>query len=138
MTIKAFFSLSITQKLLNKNERRITWTLFLICMCYFVFVLPITFVHEVDAYIHLGALCIYWLQYSLNFVIYAARIEQYRRAYVLFLRDFGQVISGLIRIKLTRKTVHFSLQDNVVYNIKQNQSQMGKESVSIFKHILNI
>ena len=95
-------------------------------MCYFVFVLPITFVHEVDAYIHLGALCIYWLQYSLNFVIYAARIEQYRRAYVLFLRDFGQVISGLIRIKLTRKTVHFSLQDNVVYNIQTEPKSNGK------------
>ena len=67
-------------------------------------------------------------------VIYAARIEQYRRAYVLFLRDFGQVISGLIRIKPTKKSVHFSLQDNVIYNINQNQSQIAKESVSIFKH----
>ena len=77
------------QENISRSEAKITWSLFLVCFCYFIFVLPITFIHEVHGYVHLVGLCIYWLQYSLNFIIYAARIEQYRKAYILFL---GEVV----------------------------------------------
>ena len=75
------------QENISRSEAKITWSLFLVCFCYFIFVLPITFIHEVHGYVHLVGMCIYWLQYSLNFIIYAARIEQYRKAYILFLGE---------------------------------------------------
>ena len=63
-----------------------TCTLFVICLCYLIFVMPISILNLADptaehVNIHLIFFCIYWLQYSLNFVIYALRSEQYRRAY---------------------------------------------------------
>ena len=66
-------------------------TLFMICFCYFLFVMPIALVNIIDdthfsPTLHLALFCVYWLQYSLNFFIYAARSEQYRKAYWYFLR----------------------------------------------------
>ena len=87
---------SSTKKVLSQKESRTTWTLALVCFCYFLFVMPITIVnilHDfgvhgiLDSYCYLFAFCIYWLQYSLNFFIYAARSEQYRRAYLFFLKE---------------------------------------------------
>ena len=76
---------------LDKREKRTTMTLFMICFCYFLFVMPIALVNIIDdthfsPRIHLALFCVYWLQYSLNFFIYAARSEQYRKAYWYFLR----------------------------------------------------
>ena len=76
-----------TNNFLNKNELRLAWTLFSVCLCYIIFVLPITFIYEVDLKIHSALFCVYWLQYSLNFFLYAARIEQYRKAYLFFLKE---------------------------------------------------
>ena len=78
------------KKALTKREIRTTWTLFLVCFCYFLFVMPIALVNIIDfksnsPQIHLALFCLYWLQYSLNFFIYAARSEQYRKAYSYFL-----------------------------------------------------
>ena len=79
------------KKALDKRERRTTLTLFMVCFCYFLFVMPIALVNIIDdtstsPKLHLALFCIYWLQYSLNFFIYAARSEQYRKAYWYFLR----------------------------------------------------
>ncbi|XP_059083231.1 protein trapped in endoderm-1-like [Tigriopus californicus] len=77
-----------------QREYNMTCTLFLICLCYLVFVAPIAIVNIIDPtaqnpQLHLAFFCVYWFQYSLNFLIYAARCEQYRRAYFFFL---GKII----------------------------------------------
>ena len=86
-----FLSRDHMKKVITKREIRTTWTLFMICFCYFLFVMPIVVVNIVDGSserpaINLAFFCLYWLQYSLNFFVYAARSEQYRKAYVYFLR----------------------------------------------------
>ena len=47
-----------------------TWTLLLICLCYLIFVMPISIVNMInyetpDPDLHLVCFCIYWLQYRL-------------------------------------------------------------------------
>ena len=42
--------------------------------------------YEDSPYIGSPIYALYWLQYSLNFFIYAARNEQYRQAYMLYLK----------------------------------------------------
>ena len=68
-------------------------TLALVFVCYFLFMTPLITMHFIhifdisfDDNLYLAAACIYLLQYSLNFVIYAARNDQYRQAYMLYLR----------------------------------------------------
>ena len=79
------------KKIISKREIRTTWTLFLVCFSYFLFVMPITLVNMIDdenryPQYHLAFYCIYWLQYSLNFLIYVARCDNYRKAAFYFLR----------------------------------------------------
>ena len=86
---------------LDKREKRTTMTLFMICFCYFLFVMPIALVNIIDdthfsPRIHLALFCVYWLQYSLNFFIYAARSEQYRKAYWYFLRKVSSVFKDCV------------------------------------------
>ena len=79
------------KKAIAKRELKTTWTLILVCTCFIVFVGPLALLYyffkasipspEVDLLIF----CLYWCQYSLNFVIYAAKSEQYRKAYKFFL-----------------------------------------------------
>ena len=106
------------QENISRSEAKITWSLFLVCFCYFIFVLPITFIHEVHGYVHLVGLCIYWLQYSLNFIIYAARIEQYRKAYILFLGEV--VISTLLCYQLIIRYWFLNKFDSYKYLHKKN------------------
>ena len=92
---------SSTREFLCKRERRTTWTLFLVCFCYFFFVLPLPahlilqdldiFNPNIISYIRLGTLCLYWCQYSANFFIYAARSDQFRKAYIYFLKNVSIV-----------------------------------------------
>ena len=94
--------------MITKREMKTTWTLFMVCICYFIFVMPITLVNVVNVQLdepklHLALFCIYWLQYSLNFFIYAGRSEQYRKAYSYFIHK----VSHFIRLTLT---LHFTLQ----------------------------
>ena len=58
----------------------------------FLFVQPIIILQiigdrhiKVHPIAYLGIYCLYWFQYSINFFIYAARCEQYRKAYKYFL-----------------------------------------------------
>ena len=84
---------------------KMTWTLFVMSFCYIVFVGPIFLVSVLDITHEANLFCfiLYWfqvktiqecpflhslylLQYATNFVIYAGRSEQYRRAYTQYLR----------------------------------------------------
>ena len=82
-----------------------TWTIFLVCMSYFIFVMPISLLNILDAKVwfpasHVIAFCIYWSQYSLNCLVYAIRSDQYRKAYVSFLwMVFGTLKSFYISTK---------------------------------------
>ena len=76
---------------LKDRDIKMTWTILLVCISYFVFVTPISVLNVVDPEVrypvyHLVAFCIYWPQYSLNCILYAARSEQYRRAYVEYIK----------------------------------------------------
>ena len=42
--------------------------------------------YQGNSYIAVPVYCLYWSQYSLNFFIYAARSDQYRKAYLYFLQ----------------------------------------------------
>ena len=90
-----------------------TWTIFLVCMSYFIFVMPISLLNILDAKVwfpasHVIAFCIYWSQYSLNCLVYAVRSDQYRKAYASFLMMvFGSVKRIHVRFKscFTRRKV---------------------------------
>ena len=95
--------------MITKREMKTTWTLFMVCICYFIFVMPITLVNVVNVQLdepklHLALFCIYWLQYSLNFFIYAGRSEQYRKAYSYFIHKVSHFIHKVDTY------LHFTLQ----------------------------
>lgn len=79
------------KKIIAKREAKTTWTIFTICMCFFLFVGPFSIVTAIfdetftDPKLQLGLFCLYWFQYSLNFFVYVARSGQYRRAFSYFL-----------------------------------------------------
>ena len=83
---------SILQLLLNQKEIRTTWNLSLVCFTYFLFGMPLvlhSFLVFIDHFNHdfaRVAVYLYLCQYSLNFIIYCVRIENYRKAYVFYLR----------------------------------------------------
>lgn len=98
-----------------------TITILFICLSYIVFVMPISLCNVLDPdvnnpNIHLGAFCLYWSQYSLNFVVYAARSEQYRKAYIAFL-------------KMVKETM-------TIIETQQNEITMSKPSIVIDKNLL--
>ena len=82
-----------------QRESRTTLALFFICLSYLIFVGPVTIsdvIHDLKLYddestlhsdFHLIIINIYWLQFSCNFFIYAARSEQFRMAYLYFLKN---------------------------------------------------
>ena len=66
---------------------RLTRTILLVCVCYGIFVMPLTIFNLVDSRVthgsaYLALYCIYWTQYSFNFFVYAARNKPYRKAYI--------------------------------------------------------
>ena len=100
------------KKIITKKEMKTTWTLFMVCFCYFIFVMPITLVNVVNVKLdepklHLALFCVYWLQYSLNFFIYAGRSEQYRKAYSYFIYKMRDCICGPKHDDLTTTTFYY-------------------------------
>ena len=92
---KYIYNSSSTNQILSKNETKATFMLSLVCFSFILLVFPMilhdvlleVFKFEKKEYnnlIHLALYFLYWLQYSLNFFIYAAGCQQYRRAYVYF------------------------------------------------------
>ena len=97
-----------------------TRTLFLICFAYYLFVAPksiwnIWFYEISIPDVQLGLFCLYWLQYSVNFVIYAARCEQYRKAYMYTLKAvnnhfrFGKVMDNKAKSLFTGLEKHLQM-----------------------------
>ncbi len=82
----------------ERQEIKLTWTLLGVSLCYIVCVGPLAIMNMIDPYltcqyVYLCIYAIYWLQYSLNFFIYALWNKQFRSAYV----DFFVETWGLIR-----------------------------------------
>jgi len=82
-----------TRKQLQSRDMKMTWTLFGMCFCYIVFVAPIVLCTLLEVQgegwrgnVNLVCFIVYWLQYTTNFVIYAARSEQYRKAYIQYIK----------------------------------------------------
>ena len=78
--------------MISKREIQATRTLFLVCLCYLLFVVPISLLDTLnllDQYQQWDLILrsLYYLQYSLNVFIYAVKSEQYRQAYVYFLQS---------------------------------------------------
>ena len=98
------------QSLLNQREIKVTWTLFLICLIYILSVMPMIVydtlvdleIYQGNSYIAVPAYCLYWSQYSLNFFIYAARSDQYRKAYLYFFQTVLSNLQLLFRLELFR------------------------------------
>ena len=90
---------SLTQTTINQKEIQLTWTLFAICFSFILFVMPMVLhvifvdleLYEDSPYIGSPIYALYWLQYSLNFFIYAARSDQYRKAYLFFLNKVSMM-----------------------------------------------
>ena len=99
------YNSSLTNQILSKNETKSTFMLSLVCFSFILLVFPIV-LHDVllevfkfekkeyNNLIHLALYFLYWFQYSLNFFIYAARCQQYRRAYVYFIIEVCHLINS--------------------------------------------
>ena len=76
----------ILKRQLTQVETKFIWTVFIICLCYFLCAIPgILFVDILqmqDAVTFLVALSFVWIQFSINVFIYAFRSEKYRCAYM--------------------------------------------------------
>ena len=96
---------------MNQREGNMTKTLFVVCFCYFLFVGPMILLEQVATIFHnftnqtvyLSIFCLYWFQYSFNFIIYVIRAEQYRKAFIFFL---SQVCFKNVAVQLVEKTIH--------------------------------
>ena len=107
-----------TQKRIQSREMRMTWTLFGMSFCYVVCVAPIYVcsVLNIPGDKNLVCFILYWFQvksnktlervisllffkYSFNFVIYAARSEQYRKTYLRYLREKLPWLFGIRKTK---------------------------------------
>lgn len=85
----------LTRSRRKKRNTRVTVTVLLVCGLYVLCTVPVTMIKNLNdnPYIYLSAFFVYWLQYSANFAIYAARSRSYRRAYL-----------GLLTGSIWRKT----------------------------------
>ena len=97
---------------MSQKEAQTTRTLFMVCLCFVVFVMPMEtydilfyldlLPHGGNSYVYLPLHLLYWFQYSANFFIYAARSDQFRKAYLFFFSS--------VRMK---STYHFSIKMSI-------------------------
>ena len=89
----------------RKRDSQTTWAVLVVCFFYFVCVTPriICYIFAiirgdtfVNHYVSIGLYCIYVMHYALNFVIYAARSEQYRQAYTYFINEVGMYVNTVV------------------------------------------
>ena len=89
-----------------KKESKTTLTLFLVCLSFLIFNVPFTILETLEdaeitslgaSYIRLLMYFLYWFQYSFNFFLYAAACEQYRRAYIYFIKCIYFAVNLLLR-----------------------------------------
>ena len=72
-----------------------TWMMIAVSICYVTFVAPITVMTYADptgdhTLLNTIFYCVYWIQYSFNFFLYALRSDQYRKAYLDYLSTSWQ------------------------------------------------
>ena len=114
-------------------EFRFTWTLILVSLSYAIFLGPIFFAdyylidqnEDIDSgtqIFYLIILCTYFLQYSTNFLIYAIRSPQYRRACIFLWKSIKIKIGNF----LSRKKIH-ELQNEGIYSINASSVSHGIE-----------
>ena len=98
-----------------------TWILFIVCFCYFLFVLPRVvytiffgsiytsgFQAKKNPWIDLSLYISYWSHYAINFFIYVVRIKKFRNAYFyLFKKVF------IISTFYTLEVIFFTFLDKV-------------------------
>ena len=87
------------RKVITKRERQTAMTFFSVFLCYFVCVIPSTpiiyLIHgSNDDYPFLNFVtgCLFYLQFSINIFIYAAKSEQYKKAYIYFLKKVSKYV----------------------------------------------
>ena len=108
---------------LSQKEARITFTLFMVSFCFMLFELPLTIYKtiydhgliESNVYVSMALYFLYWLQYSVNFFIYAVISDQFRRAYQFFLKE---VHSNIIFLKFFKK-LSLTFRCNIKYLVIQ-------------------
>ena len=96
------FCFSSLRKILLSREAKTGRIVFLVCLSYFVFVSPVIIIDiladldyfETSHQVELILIGFYWIHYSLNFFFYAARCDQFRKAYFYF---FSKVIIQIQR-----------------------------------------
>ena len=112
-------------------ELRFTWTLILVSLSYAIFLGPIFFadyylidqnddINSRTQTFYLIILCTYFLQYSTNFLIYAIRSPQYRRACIFLWQNSKLKIGNA----LSRRNGQ-ELQDDVIYSINTSSARNG-------------
>ena len=85
------------RKVITKRELQTAMTFFSVFLCYFVCVIPGTFVNMISPDIlikspglNFALVCLYHSQFSINIFIYAAKSEQYKKAYIYFLKKVSR------------------------------------------------
>ena len=85
------------RKVITKRELQTAMTFFSVFLCYFVCVIPSTLVNMInpDILVKYPPLkfvleCLYYLQFSVNIFIYAAKSEQYKKAYIYCLKKVSK------------------------------------------------
>ena len=107
------------KKVISKRENQTTKTLFMVCLSYLLFVAPISLADtqellEKHPLWDLLLRILYYLQYSLNFFIYAAKSEQYRQAYEYFYKTCMR--------RQTKVTVH-----QLFYNVVASLARISRD-----------
>ena len=85
------------RKVITKRELQTAMTFFSVFLCYFVCVMPSTIINLTNQRIlndypalNFALGCLYYLQFSINIFIYAAKSEQYKKAYIYFLKKVSR------------------------------------------------
>ena len=74
----------------DQNQMRLTVTFFIICALFFVCALPLTLIEIIGGKIGYNMIIsLYWMQYCINFVVYAARRDKFLQAYLDILMVCG-------------------------------------------------
>lgn len=67
----------------TNSDNQLTMTILLICVCFVLFVLPLTVTEALNGVVDSNIIiALYWTQYSINFIIYAGRRDSFRKAYI--------------------------------------------------------
>ena len=113
-TLTNLYSRKEIRKSLNQRDMKVTGKLIVICLnCYFILVGPMCLTNENSPDLNLFFHILYWVHYSMNFIIYAARNEQFRKAYWYFLKKvtkrFEKCLKHLIYINITYSQMKYKI-----------------------------